>query len=371
MRKSKVAILVVIFVLTSCFVCGCSSKDSSSSLDKESIVVTQSEKPYIEKDEESSEVGNIEQKENPDESGMQNSLATSNPSDNDVKHDFTFSDVADKRFWFGSGVGAWYTTLRIQEDGTFFAEYYDCEYGDTGENYPEGTVYYCEFDGEFGELTKISDYIYSTNISILHVVDNVGKEEITDGERTIYTEPYGLKDSKKIYFYLPGASKDQLPKEFVDSACYGEEEKSKTELSFYGMYNENAQCGFYSEDVEHKEIDDELSDLSTLAKDLEDQIYKGDLAQLDMNQLSYQLYQMWDDELNSLWYRLKAQTEKKTMEKLVVSERKWIVYKEKEIKKAKEDNDGTLGVLVENIKGAALTKVRVYKLADELRDMTE
>ena len=51
---------------------------------------------------------------------------------------FSFDDVSHLEFWFGSGVGAWCTTLQIQPDGSFEGQYHDSDMGDTGDGYPNG-----------------------------------------------------------------------------------------------------------------------------------------------------------------------------------------------------------------------------------------
>ena len=87
-----------------------------------------------------------------------------------------------------------------------------------------------------------------------------------------------------------------------------------------------------------------------------------------MNETSAKLYKLWDDELNVIWNRLKENLDDEKMKSLTGEEREWISYKEKEIKAAgSEYEGGSMQALVENDKGAELTKERVYELEKLLR----
>ena len=48
---------------------------------------------------------------------------------------------------FSSGAGAWGTGLTLAADGSFSGEYHDSDMGDSGDDYPDGTVYLCNFPG--------------------------------------------------------------------------------------------------------------------------------------------------------------------------------------------------------------------------------
>lgn len=55
-------------------------------------------------------------------------------------------------FVFSSGAGGWFTELELQPDGSFTGSYHDSEMGEFAEDYPNGTVYVCEFSGRFEAL---------------------------------------------------------------------------------------------------------------------------------------------------------------------------------------------------------------------------
>ena len=54
-----------------------------------------------------------------------------------------------KNFLFCSGAGGWSTGLKLNADGTFSGEYHDSNMGETGDGYPNGTMYECTFSGKF------------------------------------------------------------------------------------------------------------------------------------------------------------------------------------------------------------------------------
>ena len=92
------------------------------------------------------------------------------------------------------------------------------------------------------------------------------------------------------------------------------------------------------------------------------------LTQSEMNTLSGDLYKLWDDELNSIWARLKEKLDESTMDQLTQEERQWISDKDEQVEAAgKEAEGGSLQPLLENDEAAEITKARVYELAQYLR----
>ena len=65
-------------------------------------------------------------------------------------------------FEFSSGVGAWSTELTVGENGTFTGSFHDSEMGETGENYPDGTLYGCSFHGQFSGNSLIRSPLTNT-----------------------------------------------------------------------------------------------------------------------------------------------------------------------------------------------------------------
>lgn len=282
---------------------------------------------------------------------------------------FTFADVSDREFWFASGVGGWSTELYIHEDGTFEGQYHDRDMGATGEGYPDGEMYLCEFSGKFTNPRKVNDYTYSMEIESLETAQTPDTEEVKDGIHYLYTGPYGLEGAEEIQIYLPGSPYLELPESYRSWAGYGLSDTSDTKLPFYGLYNVTEELGFSSNECsEETGIDEELAAVEEKAKSLEEQLQSGNLTQMELNEISAELYKLWDDELNVIWDQLKKSLDDEKMKSLTEEEREWISYKEKEVKAAGSQNEGgSIQALEENTRAAELTKERVYELAELLR----
>ena len=158
-------------------------------------------------------------------------------------------------FVFASGVGAWDTQLTISPDGSFTGVYHDADMGDTGEGYPNGTEYICEFTGQFSQPTRVDDYTWSVQLESL-TYDGVPENGmIRDGIRYVCSTPYGVEGGQEFLIYLPGAPVADLPEGFcswVGTQLVDADNNKVTELPFYGLYNVTTQDGFsaYAEDGE-------------------------------------------------------------------------------------------------------------------------
>ncbi|MCI6243860.1 MAG: DUF1311 domain-containing protein [Agathobacter sp.] len=281
-----------------------------------------------------------------------------------------FSDVSNYEFWFSSGAGGWCTSLTLQPDGTFNGQYYDSEMGDTGEDYPNGSQYQCNFYGKFTEPVQVNAYTYRFRIETIQYSRKPGEEEIINGVRYIYSQPYGLDGTGDIYLYLPEAPVDELPKEYLDWVQMAMEDTGKDTLGFFGLYNVEEQDGFSSYELSKEAValNKELAALEEKAQEMNDRLQSGELSQIEMNRLSGELYKLWDDELNSLWGRIKKKLGSEEMQKLTEEERAWIKWKEQAVKDAgSEMEGGSMQPLLENDKAAEVTRERVYELAGWLK----
>ena len=204
----------------------------------------------------------------------------------------------------------------------------------------------------------------------------MGQEKIEDGVKYVYTTANGLDNAKDIYIYTKGAPISELPEGYLSWVNTGLDEGA-TELPWYGIYNEADESGFFgweknsdSEQASDAEttIDAELRELENKAQVINDQLEDGSLSQGDMNQLSAELYALWDDELNSIWKRIKNKLDADAMEALTKEERAWVQEKEKQVKDAGSEWEGGSGQpLAENTEAANLTRKRVYVLAEYLK----
>ena len=69
------------------------------------------------------------------------------------EEEIAWPDALPLTFVFSSGAGGWFTELELQPDGSFTGSYHDSEMGEFAEDYPNGTVYVCEFSGRFEALS--------------------------------------------------------------------------------------------------------------------------------------------------------------------------------------------------------------------------
>lgn len=166
---------------------------------------------------------------------------------------FTFADLSKYSFNFSSGAGAWGTGLEINADGSFVGGYHDSDMGSTGPGYPNGTVYICNFNGQFTQLKKVNEYTYSMKLEELKYERAAGIEEIENGVKYIYSEAYGVEGGDEFLIYLPGAPVSELPEEFVMWVQFDISGASK--LSSYALCNVARQYGFWGYIEEESDSD--------------------------------------------------------------------------------------------------------------------
>ena len=99
-------------------------------------------------------------------------------------------------------------------------------------------------------------------------------------------------------------------------------------------------------------------------------IDSSNMGQQEMNQHSAQWYQLWDDELNSLWSRLSDELDAETKAKVLEEQRAWIKRKEANVKAVgMQALGGSLQPLLESETAAEMTRARVYILAGYLAEV--
>lgn len=284
--------------------------------------------------------------------------------------DFAFVDVSDIEFTFASGAGGWSTYLYIEEDGTFYGNFHDSDMGCTGEGYPGGTIYYCDFSGKFTNPVKIDDYSYQFEIESLKCEKEEGEEEIIDERLYIYSYPYGLDDADKLYMYLPGKDTKDFSEELKMWLFLTDDEK---ELPFYALYNENPEYGFVGYQYEAESVYDKImEDLEKVKEETdehEESLKSGLLSQIEMNQTSQTIFTCWDNELNSIWNDIKLYLPEEEYNQVLSEQREWIQKKDAKAEADAADCEG--GSLYPTIyygSEAESTRERCYELAEYLKD---
>ena len=274
----------------------------------------------------------------------------------------SFKDLEDYQFYFSSGAGGWRTILNVDADGKFDGVFSDSEMGATGEEYPNGTYYYCEFVGEFSDLAQVNDYTYSVEIKELSTIKEPGTNEIIDGVLYEYSTPYGIERTEELLIFLPGALTSELPEGYMSWVRNDMEDPQAEALPFYGLYNEKEQNGFSSYNV-GAQVDENIAEAADRAKNLRDLLENKALTQAEMNETSGELYAAWDSVLNLLWNELKEEMPDDAFAKLLDEQRVWIKDKEEAVAKAgAEVESGSMYSLVVNMEAADITEQRVYEL---------
>lgn len=282
---------------------------------------------------------------------------------------FMFDDVSNLEFYFASGAGGWRTILHIKADGSFEGVHSDSEMGITGEDYPNGTYYICEFGGAFSAPEKVNDYIYSFNLESL-VYSPSDVVEIIDGVRYVNSTPYGIENGEEFYLYLPGTPLSELPEGYINWVgrdIYTTENAQEPTLPFYGLYNVTEECGFssYKMMTQSEIIAATIKQAEDSAAVIEDTLNDPYITQGDMNAASYELYVVWDNALNDIWQILKNNLDEDTMAALTTEEIAWIHEKEAAMEEAGKDVEGgSLYPTVVNTVATEYTQKRVYVLAE-------
>ena len=161
-----------------------------------------------------------------------------------------FAQLEGVDFFFASGAGGWSTQLHINSDGSFAGSYHDGNMGEFGPDYPNGTIYICEFSGTFSQAEQINDWTYALTLGPVELADEPGTSWIQDDVKYIASEPYGLDGAQELLLYLPGAPTEELPGAFLEWISMPRAWSSDdipAELPFWGLYNAAGEQGFSGE----------------------------------------------------------------------------------------------------------------------------
>ena len=146
---------------------------------------------------------------------------------------------------FSSGAGGWSTDMRIQPDGIFSGTFHDSEMGETAEEYPNGTVYYCEFTGKFSVKAQEDEYTWKLHVDELTQKAETDKETIEDGIRFVATASYGIDLGDELTLYQPGTPLEELTESMRFWAhAFGTEAQNTNALQKWFMYSEKQDAGF-------------------------------------------------------------------------------------------------------------------------------
>ncbi len=162
-----------------------------------------------------------------------------------------------EHFVFSSGVGAWATELQVEDDGSFTGVYHDSEMGDTGDSYPNGTVYFCNFSGKFTEPLRFDECMYEMDLEELETEGVEGDSYIENGVRYVHSEPYGISGGTQFTLYTPGQPYEMVSEDFAWWVRSVSGSQDTDYLTCYAICNAATQDGFVGYDNQEGEGEEE------------------------------------------------------------------------------------------------------------------
>ena len=157
-----------------------------------------------------------------------------------------FTNLNGQVFEFSSGAGAWNTELVIGEGGAFTGYYHDSEMGETGDGYPDGTVYGCLFHGQLSDPQQVDEYTWTVKVSV-ELDEGQVPEAIEDGIRYVTSAPYGLEKAETVTVWLPGTPVEGLPEAFMFWSHLADINPDAKEIPYYAIWSEADEAGFVSD----------------------------------------------------------------------------------------------------------------------------
>ena len=265
--------------------------------------------------------------------------AETNKSNTADDSTITFVDLAQYGYSFYSGAGGWSDDFYIEKDGSFHGSYHDSDMGDSGDGYPDGTRYYCEYEGHFENIQKVDEFTYKMHMKDINIINN-DDEYIADGVKYIPVTPYALNNANEIEIYMPGKPVSEIDDEIKTWIFVGSQEQQDS-LENLVLVNVNENQGITSytrmtpkEDAEstyntYKEsydyYADQLSEAATTA----------DMVEATSNQI-----RVSDECLNYIWRLIKYNTDEATFNKALEEQRQWLKDRDASAEKATAEHDG-------------------------------
>lgn len=156
----------------------------------------------------------------------------------------SFEQLADLEWSFSSGVGGWSTEMRIAADGSFSGNYHDSEMGEAADDYPNGTVYVCAFNGQMTGLERVDARTWRVQIESVTPDEAPGRETIDDGLRFVTAEPYGVAAGDEMLIYLPGTPIEGFTEDMRMWAHLMGEDDPDAKLEDWFLYSRKNETGF-------------------------------------------------------------------------------------------------------------------------------
>ena len=156
----------------------------------------------------------------------------------------TFEQLAGLDWSFSSGVGGWSTEMKIAADGSFSGNYNDSEMGETGDNYPNGTVYVCAFSGQMSQPEKVDAHTWRVTIEKVTTEAPANQESFEDGQRFVTADPYGVVEGDEMTIHLPGTPTDTFTEDMLFWSHLNMEDPMPAETTDWFLYSRKNETGF-------------------------------------------------------------------------------------------------------------------------------
>jgi len=158
-------------------------------------------------------------------------------------------------FVFASGAGGWSTEMIISDDWSFAGQFHDSDMGDTGDGYPNGTIYISDFSGVFSDQEWMSSYALKMKLAVLDYKQRENEESITDGVRYIGATPYGIYGGDEFILYLPGTPVNELTEDCMSwiRMFLNYQEPAELPEGFFVLYNVHEGTAFVGQNDDRTE----------------------------------------------------------------------------------------------------------------------
>lgn len=347
--KNKL-LLIILTILLAATIVGCASE-----------MTAQTEEYSTEKE------NTTEGKENSEE--QENAMTETEVTDSKVTDtvDLTFADLAERRFEFASGAGAWSEIFTIEKDGYFAGSFHDSDMGDTGEGYDYGTVYSSSYSGHFADLTKMNDHTYTMKLADISYKETIDAVEISDNRRYIYTDSYCLGGTDTFTIYLPGTPLDELSEDV--RIWLSMVNQSETELTMMAIVDETNGYGIYSHDRQEPLEDARMTFNSyKISYDYYGEKLSAAGTTAEMVEYTATMYELSDECLNYIWNLVRYNVDENEFDIILAEQRAWISEKKAKAKEiSSEYTGGSFATVSYNDTLATLTMERCEELIEYLK----
>ncbi len=301
-----------------------------------------------------------------EQSSSENTTADDSNATEDDGDTIDFKFLSGYNYEFSSGVGGWSDDFKIEKDGYFHGCYHDSDMGDTGDDYPNGTYYICEYEGHFADIKKVDEYTYTMKMTDLTVTTEPD-EYIEDGIKYIPIPPYALDDADEIQIYLPGMPVDDFSDDLKMwlSIDYQDQQDTLEHLALVNVTDNLGICSY--ERMSAKEEAQSLYDGAKQSYDAYSEELVNAVTTAEMTEITSAQANAVDGVLNSLWILVKYNTDDATYEKVLAEQRQWIADKEETLDQFSPEVNGSLWAVDYNEEWARLTLDRCEELLNYIQ----